>query len=427
MGFLRRNANAGHVAVSIVVAILLGAATITAGFAAEAWQSATREEIKWSAAAIEDVRYVYLDLAPDAFAIAESRNRADQLENYAAGTDLDFFTSLDRVFSEARAAQRTAEETAFALAESNSLLDAAYVLPEGGYDIPTHLGAVRAETVVQASAQNLLDLGDRLNVLTQVLALLCVPIVLLWVFVQAVAHTLDRSRDTDPVAEDQPDHETVDIMPQPWFVSAPLRGLAYASLTAWILLTLMPVAILGMSAAAQRADADSSRLAVSTTTGLTASSLQFSLAATQLKKSSQLSFGAFSRGDEALGSGDESEFQLAQAEILAADEWVTVTQPMTRVPTTQDGVDAPLVNALSATLGELDEMRLDQNAAAERAGRIGNAVNVATLSIALAALSASMLAFALVVKRTHRVVRIGGMVLVCGAVLASAASLVLVV
>ena len=129
LGLLRRNANTGQVIVSIVVALLLGAATVIAGLAAGAWQSATREEIKWSASAIEDVRFVYQDEAPNAFAIAESRNRATELEAYVANTGRPPDATgedLDRVVTEARAARETMEQTSFALEGHNLLIDEVY-------------------------------------------------------------------------------------------------------------------------------------------------------------------------------------------------------------------------------------------------------------------------------------------------------------
>jgi hypothetical protein len=76
------------------------------------------------------------------------------------------------------------------------------------------------------------------------------------------------------------------------------------------------------------------------------------------------------------------------------------------------------------TIPELEALRVDQNVAAARAARVGKAVNLATLSIALAALSASALALALAVRRTPRFVRAGGLVMLSGAVIAATASMV---
>ena len=421
LDFLRRNANSGQVIVSIVVALLLGAATVTAGLAASAWQSATREEIKWSATAIEDVRFVFLDEAPDAFAIAESRNRATELEAYVANAGRqpdDAGEDLDRVVAEAQAARETMEQTIFALEGHNSLIDAVYDLPGGGYDVPGRLGAEREGEADQTLAADLLVEGDRLNVVAQVLALLCVPVVILWVLGQATAHTVGRSRRPATASDE------VDLMPQPWLAAPRRRWLASASLAAWILLTLMPVATLAMSAAAQRADADSSRLAVSTTTGLAASNLQASLSSNQAKAMTHLFFAAYSRQMAALESGDEAEGRLGEAELSAAERWLAVTEPMTRMPTPEDGVDEGLVRALSATIAELDALRLDQNAAADQAAQVGHAVNLATLSIALAALSASALAFALAVRRTPKLVSAGGLAMLGAAVVAAGASMI---
>ena len=122
-----------------------------------------------------------------------------------------------------------------------------------------------------------------------------------------------------------------------------LRWLAYASLTAWILLTLMPVVTLAMSAVGQRADADSSRLAVSTTTGLAASSLQASLASNQAIAATHLSFAALlaqlRRSSPMTGSGSPRRSRRGCRGQLARSD-----RPMTRMPTAEDGVDEALVS-----------------------------------------------------------------------------------
>ena len=170
---------------------------------------------------------------------------------------------------------------------------------------------------------------------------MCAPIVIIWVLAQATAHTVGRSRRPAPASDE------VDLMPQPWLAEPRLRWLAYASLTAWILLTLMPIVTIAMSAAGQRAEADSSRLAVSTTTGLAASNLQASLASNQVMA---ITISPSPRTPPDGGAGNPKtrrKGRLGEAEVAAADRWLAVTEPMTRMPTTEDGVDEALVEALS--------------------------------------------------------------------------------
>ena len=57
------------------------------------------------------------------------------------------------------------------------MIDEVYELPTGGYDIPRRLGAERDGASREIHAADLLDEGDRLNAIAQILALLCVPIV----------------------------------------------------------------------------------------------------------------------------------------------------------------------------------------------------------------------------------------------------------
>lgn len=270
--FLRHNT--GQVIVSILVALLLGGATFTANQAAGKWQSATREEVKWSTAALETLRFVYTDEAPEAYSIASSQNRADVLEKFTYPGD------TGPIEAEAATARETAAQEIFGLKGSNALIAEKYLLPGGGYDIARRLGDERkADPLSINSATDDMAEGDRLNAIAQAQALACVPIVLIWVAGQAAVNVVRRRRRSISL---QPQADDVGIVPQPWIAKPHRKKLTSAALTAWILLTLMPVAGLAVSTAGQRSDAESSRRAVRLSTDLLASSAQATRVAQQL-------------------------------------------------------------------------------------------------------------------------------------------------
>lgn len=71
-------------AAAIVTALLGGWASWFSAKADDGWQTALRQELKWSTAAVEDTRFVYADQAPDIFAIDQADARAAALRSVAA-------------------------------------------------------------------------------------------------------------------------------------------------------------------------------------------------------------------------------------------------------------------------------------------------------------------------------------------------------
>jgi hypothetical protein len=102
--------------VTVVVAVLLGGATYSANQAADRWQQSTTEEIRWSAIALKQLRFVYLDEAADAALITRWENRATVLGEFAAGGDPDLLSA------EAETARQIAEQKVLGLSGANSLV-----------------------------------------------------------------------------------------------------------------------------------------------------------------------------------------------------------------------------------------------------------------------------------------------------------------
>ena len=148
---LRRlgTANLLQVGVSIVIAALFGLATYLADGAGGGWQSAVREEVKSTAAMVEDVHYIYTGEAPVAFTVATGSVRADTLassQGEAAALEADI----------ARLATKTVRD---AVKIDNRLFQSTYQLPNGGYDVARRLGDERSAGSDAPGA--LMRAGDR--------------------------------------------------------------------------------------------------------------------------------------------------------------------------------------------------------------------------------------------------------------------------
>ena len=187
---LRRESLGGQLLVTVVVALLLGGATYAANQAADKWQQSTSEEIKWSASALEQLRFVYLDEAADAALIACWENRAAVLSGLAADSGAGLLSA------EAETARQTAEQKVLGLGGANSLVAEKYRLPGGGFDVVRRLADLRQQETGTAaeSARSLLNDGDRLSFGATVLTSSAVLSVLGWLFFQAVVYARKRGR-----------------------------------------------------------------------------------------------------------------------------------------------------------------------------------------------------------------------------------------
>jgi hypothetical protein len=439
---LRAAAGSGQVLVSILVVLLLGGAALAADKASGNWGAATANEIRWSAAALEDLRSVYTEEAPEAFYAAFEQHRADLMANFGAGDS----ALLD---AEAATATRTAQDFVFALGDTNPLVADEYALPGGGYDVARRLGDVRQATSARIGLDvpQLLARGDQWSRVVSGLVWGCVVLVLLWVAAQAAAHLSRRGRglgragatthaprsseDQDPDPEQDPDRDPdasqeldLDLIPEPWLEQPRDRVLATAGLVAWIVLTLLPAITLTMSSEAARAGADSSRYAVAVSTDISASNVQSTHSLRSFNEQVYLATAGISRQWVALDLSDSEQQLLGQAEEEVANSWPAVSAPMTRLPSGDDGVDAELVQAMSTSPEDWGALGARQGLAADKAEQVGRAVTLDTLAIAFAGLAASALAFALAAPRAPKLVARGGLAMVGLAVLAALAGFV---
>lgn len=413
---VRQHSNSGQVVVASLVALLLGAATFIAGLAAEKWQEGSKEELRWSMATLETLRFVYNGEAPHAFSIAEAVNRADAMENFK-GQDPGGVISF-----EARTAREFAQQRFHGLNGTNALVDEQYSLPGGGFAIAKRLGDLRKEDPL---ANNLADAkmseGDRLTEVANILALLCAPIVLVWVALQALAN----ARRNRTFGSPRPLSDDVGIMPQPWAAQPRRRKLTAAALAAWILLTLMPAAVLHMSAAGERAGAESQRLATSVTTSALASNIYTTYALQAKLMGTDMALDGLARQFTALDPRDTSQEALGQAEEIASEQWEQVSATMSRLPTEDDGVDSGLITAMASTPEDWNRAGEQQEAVSERAAQASLATTWANLSLALAALAASSLSLVLVTSNPPKFVRNAALLILLGAAVSGGAGFII--
>jgi hypothetical protein len=124
---------------AILSALLAGSASWLSALADDGWQTALREELKWSAAAVEDARFVYTDQAPDIAGIDRAEARVAALREVEAD-------SAGTAAAIARAETRTEQELAFRIRQRVGMSPAqerAYRRPDGSFDIGKRLADER--------------------------------------------------------------------------------------------------------------------------------------------------------------------------------------------------------------------------------------------------------------------------------------------
>jgi FlaG/FlaF family flagellin (archaellin) len=126
-------------ALAATVAAVLGArAAVVSSAASAAWQTAVREEVKRSAALVEDVRYVYAVEAAVALRAAAAAVEADELRQSA-----DSLGDAEKTAAESEAFIR--QTSADALAGAFDLTKDPRYRAGDGYDIASRLADVRNE------------------------------------------------------------------------------------------------------------------------------------------------------------------------------------------------------------------------------------------------------------------------------------------
>ncbi len=145
-------------AVAVLAAIVGARSTAIANDATDLWQSALRTDVKRSAAALEDIRYVYQAEVPVALVVMGGRLKADELRTAAAATTGEAAVRL--------ALEADVETGVVSAIEGTSSLvtDPAYALPGGGVNLGQRLADERATSqyLVDLDPDALAEEGDHL-------------------------------------------------------------------------------------------------------------------------------------------------------------------------------------------------------------------------------------------------------------------------
>jgi hypothetical protein len=159
-------------ATAAVVAAIIGArASMISSAASDSWQSSLRTEVKRSAAAMEDVRYLYQSELPVAIRILQAQLVQAEMQAAAATTTGPAKQTL------LLEADVQAGIISGLTSSSNLAGNAAYTLPSGGYDLAKRLADLRAQNpaLVALDPDSLEAAGDRLGHKAELLTLALLP------------------------------------------------------------------------------------------------------------------------------------------------------------------------------------------------------------------------------------------------------------
>ena len=365
-------------AVTILVAVVLAVAALFASGAADQWQSSVREDVKRSAGIVEDVREVYGDEAPVGLDIALADARAQQ------GDDDDALTEQQVVFAVRRAYR----------GKDHLVADDRYLRAGHGYDVARRLADVRRESpgLVRLDPERAASKGDDKRALSSVVALVTVPLVVLYLLTELVLRARARRRSASAQADE------VGLVPRPWSSPGPSRLGVSVALAAWLAVALLPVLALRFDNEEQRANALAARRAVDVSTMIAASGIAFSFRVHSQQRVLGLDTHALGRQIVALDSSDANDgarlADLGRAEAQTAQRGRLVVAEMSRAPSARDGTDAATLQAVNASHAATDAVRVDQNKQADVAERAGRRANQMNLALLLSALTLSLGALA---------------------------------
>jgi hypothetical protein len=384
--------------VVVVLAISMAAATYIAGAASDHWHKASREQTRWSAAAVEDVRFVYSEQAPAAFEVAELRTRKAALDRLAAqieGVPLDYDI-------EAIAEDQTAHWLILQHAGVGGVLSTRYV-NANGYDVVRALVDVRASTAknIPARSDSEIASGDRLAAWSLATSLIPLPLVVAFFALSAILYTYRRTTRRRVVTE----NNAAELVPQPWGAPADDRALAVLKTCAWVLLTLVAPAQLWLSGHAQKYDAESSLRATQVSADIAMSNLfadfqtftsDWVSAARNVANERQTLVGSVSKPAESA----PVETLFASADQQAMPRLEAVASAMARRPGRSDDLDAATLNSLNSTPEQWKATLVRQQAAAEQQTRLGSRANALSLATLLVAVATTLLALTMRGRRS---------------------------
>lgn len=407
----RLGSNTSQVAVTVMVAGLLAAATWSLGLATSGWQSSTRAEIRSNSAVTEQVRHVYLVEAPIAMTITRLLIRADS-----------FAASGAAFRAESATLTKAAEQLKTSHSSRVGLLAEQYRGEGHEYLVNRRLGdlIVAEQRPDLVSRQTLAREADNLALRAYLLAAAGVLVAMTFIAARLIAGTT-RSRQSAASAESD-----VALVPQPWAETGHRQRTSSVALVAWLLLPLLSSAQIFVSAQAARDDAEATRLAERTTAHIVTGSLHSTLELQALAATIELTELALARAQVAPSTSDP-DYQLATsvADVDASQKWEEVSARMTAGPVAADGVDATTRSMIVSSPADWSRLAAEQNTVVDRAQTRGDAVNLLGLALLLAGLAATTAAVARIAGTARRPVVVVAVVLNATATLAAGGALVL--
>jgi hypothetical protein len=349
-----------------------------------------REEIKRSAAMVEDVRLVYGDEAPLAFRIAIARLRTEELRRAAERAGPDGSAAAVEAVVQEQVAFRlaTGEEGTGRLADGDR-----YQTDEGGFDVARRLADLRGENpdlvalnpdASQAAADSMGRTAWMLTASTAVLVLAYLVVALLW-------HRRRKRFGASPASN-------VEVIPQPWQARAERREATTVALLVWILATLLPWPQLYFADQEQQSQALAARNATRISTVIAASGLRQGFAADSLRAKLTVDLGSLARELGALDAPTEDvagqQRVIAAADRAVAPRLEAVRKAMIDLPNARDGVDPATRAALASSPVEWKALQVEQNRQADLADRASQRSDRMVLAALLSALAASLAALA---------------------------------
>ena len=376
-------ANRLQVAVTVLLALLLGAATWSSSKASGSWQQATRQDARSATLRVESVRFVYQSELPLAIGLAQAQVRRDALGDLEAGTDPEVIGELDAADQLVGQLRQSAEQTTNGLAKSD-----AYATPDGGYDVPRRLADVMRQDQVTAYDQSAatMRVGDWWARRAREWALLALIVTAAYVVLSAL-RSRRRRRERQQGLPD------VGLVPTPWTEPRPGRAVAALALAAWLALPVLTAQQLGLSMDSARSAAESSRLISELSGSATVSQVRDGASADLLLRAYHLSMTGLSRQYAATLDGSEGQKLIGVAEQSAGDRWAQIGTAMAEVPTTSDGVDPLTIRWLASDPTDWEDIRSRQERVqidSEDAGSASDAVALGLLLAALAATAATV-------------------------------------
>jgi hypothetical protein len=366
----------------IVGAVLAGIVAVLYSGASGTWQQSIREETVRSGLRHEQVRAVYEDEAPLAIRVAAAQARAEALRGPAGRSEL---AAAERVVS---------AQLAFAIGQSAAPGSLAagrnYALPNGGFDVSRRLAdVVRAGPAVPDPERTAAD-GDAQAALAGGLGLLTVVVTGLAVVLAALPGV--RRNPLDGEAPDSPDDEhpspEPEIIPQPGTADPRGRRIAYVLLVFWAAGVLLPFAQLALGGEEQRYQAAAARTAVQLTGQIAIGQARAAFADDARRTAIFADAAAISRQLAALdvtGPLVAAEESIAAGEETAAARTRAVAEQMGAAPSTADGIDGHLADALASVPDDWSAGLRQQIEQADRAETFGAWSNATVAFIAAVA------------------------------------------